>query len=53
MVDQRSGVHGLSDIQRLCLGNRRMSAASIAAEIEGVGGSYSCFQANYDSQVSL
>ncbi len=24
-------------IQRLCLGNRRMSAASIAAEIEGVG----------------
>ncbi len=25
-------------IQRLCLGNRRMSAASIAAEIEGVGG---------------
>ncbi len=26
-------------IQRLCLGNRRMSAASIAAEVEGVGGS--------------
>ncbi len=25
-------------IQRLCLGNRRMSAASIAAEVEGVGG---------------
>ncbi len=24
-------------IQRLCLGNRRMSAASIAAEVEGVG----------------
>ncbi len=25
-------------IQRLCLGNRRMSAASIAAEVEWVGG---------------
>ncbi len=25
-------------IQRLCFGNRRMSAASIAAEVEGVGG---------------
>ncbi len=25
-------------IERLCLGNRRMSAASIAAEVEGVGG---------------
>ncbi len=25
-------------IQRLCLGNRRMSAATIAAEVEGVGG---------------
>ncbi len=25
-------------IQRLCLGNRRMSAANIAAEVEGVGG---------------
>ncbi len=25
-------------IQRLCLGNRRMSAASIAAEVEAVGG---------------
>ncbi len=25
-------------IQRLCLGNRRTSAASIAAEVEGVGG---------------
>ncbi len=25
-------------IQRLCLGNRLMSAASIAAEVEGVGG---------------
>ncbi len=28
-------------IQRLCLGNRRMSAASIAAEVEGVGGGVS------------
>ncbi len=26
-------------IQRLCLGNRLMSAASIAAEVEGIGGS--------------
>ncbi len=26
-------------IQRLCLGNRHMSATSIAAEVEGVGGS--------------
>ncbi len=25
-------------IQRLCLGNRRISAASIPAEVEGVGG---------------
>ncbi len=25
-------------IQRLCLGNRRMSATSIAAEVEGLGG---------------
>ncbi len=25
-------------IQRLCLGNRRMSVVSIAAEVEGVGG---------------
>ncbi len=33
-------VHVLSDhIQRLCLGNRRMSADSIAAEVEGVWGS--------------
>ncbi len=30
-------------IQRLCLGNRYMSVASIAAEVEGVGGSaYQC-----------
>ncbi len=28
-------------IQRLCLGNRRMSAASITAEVEGVGGGVS------------
>ncbi len=28
-------------IQRLCLGNRRMSAASIAAEVEGVCGGVS------------
>ncbi len=28
-------------IQRLCLGNRRMSAASIAAEVEGMGVSLS------------
>ncbi len=26
-------------IQKLCLGNRRMSATSIAAEVEGMGGS--------------
>ncbi len=26
-------------IQRLCLGSRRMSAANIASEVEGVGGS--------------
>ncbi len=26
-----------SHVQRMCLGNRRMSAASIAAEVEGVG----------------
>ncbi len=29
-------------IQRFCLGNRRMSAASIAAEVEGVGGGSAC-----------
>ncbi len=27
-------------IQKLCFGNRRMSAASIAAEVEGVGGQH-------------
>ncbi len=31
--------HAQCHIQRLCLGNRRMSAASISAEVEGVGGS--------------
>ncbi len=30
--------HAQRHIQRLCLGNRLMSAASIAAEVEGVGG---------------
>ncbi len=30
--------HAQRHIQRLCLGNRRMSAASIVAEVEGVGG---------------
>ncbi len=32
-------------IQRLCLGNRCMSAASIAAEVEGVGGQHVSGQA--------
>ncbi len=32
-----------SHIQRLCLGNRCMSAASIAAEVEGVGGQPVCW----------
>ena len=32
-------LHAQRHIQRLCLGNRCMSAASIAAEVEGVGGS--------------
>ncbi len=31
-------VHAQRHIQRLCLGNRGMSAASIAAEVKGVGG---------------
>ncbi len=31
--------HAQRHIQRLCLGNRHMSAASIVAEVEGVGGS--------------
>ncbi len=37
MVDQRSA-RAQRHIQRLCLGNRHMSAASIAGEVEGVGG---------------
>ncbi len=36
---KKLGACGQCHIQRLCLGNRRMSAASIAAEVEGVGGS--------------
>ncbi len=39
MVDQRSlSARAQRHIQWLCLGNRRMSAASIAAEVEGLGG---------------
>ncbi len=39
MVEQTSWVHVLNIISRGCVwGNRRMSTASIAAEIEGVGG---------------
>ncbi len=34
----RFSAHAQCHIQRLCLGNRRMSAASIAVELEGVGG---------------
>ena len=37
MVDQ--SVHAQRHIQKLSLENRRMSAASIAAEVKGVGGS--------------
>ncbi len=36
---KKSSAPAQRHIQRLCLGNRRMSAASIAAEVEGVGGS--------------
>ncbi len=36
---KKLSAHAQRHIQRLCLGNRRMSAASIAAEVEGVGGS--------------
>ncbi len=39
MVDQRSWVHVLSVISRGCVWEIDMSAASIAAEVEGVGGS--------------
>ncbi len=35
---KKLSVHAQCNIQRLCLGNRRMSAASIAAEVEGLGG---------------
>ncbi len=34
---KKLSAHAQCHIQRLCLGNRRMSAASIAAEVEGVG----------------
>ncbi len=35
---KKLSAHAQHHIQRLCLGNRCMSAASIAAEVEGVGG---------------
>ncbi len=35
---KKLSAHPQCHIQRLCLGNKRMSAASIAAEFEGVGG---------------
>ncbi len=35
---KKLSAHVQRHIQRLCLGNRCMSAASIAAEVEGVGG---------------
>ncbi len=35
---KKSSAHAQRHIQRLCLGNRLMSAASIAAEVEWVGG---------------
>ncbi len=35
---KKLSAHAQRHIQRLCLGNRRMSAASIAAEVEGEGG---------------
>ncbi len=35
---KKLSAHGQRHIQRLCLGNRLMSAASIAAEVEGVEG---------------
>ncbi len=35
---KKLSAHVQRHIQRLCLGNRRMSAASIAAEVEGLGG---------------
>ncbi len=38
---KKLSAHAQRHIQRLCLGNRRMSAASIAAEVEGGGVSLS------------
>ncbi len=38
---KKLSAHAQRHIQRLCLGNRRMSAASIAAEVEGLGGGVS------------
>ncbi len=35
---KKLSAHAQHHIQRLCLGNRHVSAASIAAEVEGVGG---------------
>ncbi len=35
---KKLSAHAQHHIQRLCLGNRCMSATSIAAEVEGVGG---------------
>ncbi len=35
---KKLSAHAQRHIQRLCLGYRRMSAASIAAEVKGVGG---------------
>ncbi len=37
---KKLSAHAQHHIQRLCLGNRRMSAASIAAEVEEVGGGH-------------
>ncbi len=35
---KKLSAHAQRHILRFCLGNRRMSAASIAAEVEGLGG---------------
>ncbi len=35
---KKLSAHAQRHIQSLCLGNRRMSAASIVVEVEGVGG---------------
>ena len=37
-LPKKLSAHAQRHIQRLSLGNRHMSAASIAAEVEGVGG---------------